>query len=73
MEEIVLVDEQIWENEDYVIKIEKFELDFRAIVFRKYDGELKFITIDSRRENKIRKMLKELNVKLTSKCLRLRG
>ena len=65
-----LKDGQIWESENYIIKVEKMGIDFQAIFF-KNEVDLKFTTIEVRGK-KITKLLKNLSAKLTTKSLTLK-
>ena len=69
----MLDNNQIWEDEEYVLKIEKMGENFQALIFKK-DGEtLKFINIviDSK-SSKIEKLIKDMKLEISRKFITLK-
>jgi PII-like signaling protein len=67
----MLQDNQVWESEEYVLKIEQLGQSFHALIFKR-DENLTFVEIIVDREVKIENMIKRLNLKLTNKFITLK-
>jgi ABC-type Fe3+-hydroxamate transport system substrate-binding protein len=68
----MLKDNQIWENDESIVKIEQLGESFRGFIFRKQkDNSLRFISAIFDRPAQTEKLIKELNMKLTNKFLTL--
>jgi ABC-type Fe3+-hydroxamate transport system substrate-binding protein len=68
----MLKDEQIWENDESIIKIEQMGESIRGFIFRKgKDGSLKFISAIFDRPKQVEQLIEELKMKLTNKFLTL--
>ena len=72
-------DNQVWETQTYVLKIEAIENNFRGVIFRKLDsGSLLFINILIEVPSKpwelhISKLIKKMNFQLTNKSIICKG
>jgi ABC-type Fe3+-hydroxamate transport system substrate-binding protein len=68
----MLDDDQIWENKDSIIKIEKMGESFRGFIFRKgKDNSLRFISAIFDLPKQVEQLISELDMKLTNKILTL--
>lgn len=70
----MFADGQVYESEEYVLKLEKLGNDFRAIIFRKESGELRFVEmfVNIPDRNLIKKMIKRMNFVLVNKTIILK-
>jgi hypothetical protein len=68
----MLEDNQIWENEEYVLKIEKWETVFHALVFLKIGNSLRFVNIVIDKDERIEKLLQKMNVQISNKFITLK-
>jgi hypothetical protein len=73
----MLGDNQVWETDDYVMKVELQGHDFRGIIFKKVDGTLHFLQVVIQYEkdfhSPIDKLISGMNFKLTDKSIVCRG
>lgn len=67
----MLQDNQVWESEEYILKIEQLGQSFHALIFKK-DENLTFVELIVDREVKIESMIKRLDLKLTNKFITLK-
>lgn len=68
----MLENNQIWEDQDYVLKIEKMGESFQALIFKKQDQTLKFINVVVDRNTKIEKLIKNMHLKISNKFITLK-
>lgn len=68
----MLEDNQIWEDDLYVLKIEQWEENFHGIIFKKEQGTLRFLNIIINKNSRIEDLIKKMNLKRTSKFITLK-
>lgn len=69
----MLDDNQIWEDEDYVLKIEKIGKDFQALIFKKEGENLKFVNVViDNKQSKIDRLIKNMNLEISRKIITLK-
>lgn len=71
----MLENNQIWEDSQYVLKIEKWDNDFHALIFKKENDSLRFINIiiqDSFDKTRIEKLIKKMNLSISNKFITLK-
>ncbi|MDD5649628.1 MAG: hypothetical protein PHF86_04310 [Candidatus Nanoarchaeia archaeon] len=69
----MLDNNQIWEDEEYILKIEKMGENFQALIFKK-DGEtLKFINIViDPKSSKIERLINDMKLEISRKFITLK-
>lgn len=72
---MMLEDEQIYETDIYLMKIEKVSDSFRGILFKKEqdDKSIRFINVIMDRKKLLEELLIKLNFKLSTKILTTTG
>jgi len=68
----MLEDNQIYEDEEYVLKIEKLGESFHALIFKKENQTLKFINAVFDRDVRIERLIKKMNLSKSNKFITLR-
>jgi len=68
----MLENNQIWEDQDYVLKIEQLGSSFHALIFRKEEETLRFVNIVMDRPVKIERLIEQMNLKISSKFITLK-
>lgn len=68
----MLKDGQVYEGDQTIIMIEKWGKDYRSVIFRKVDSNIRLSTVVMDRPELIEKMITNMGLKLTNKKLILK-
>lgn len=68
----MLENNQIWENDEYVLKIEQWNNDFHALIFKKDGITLRFINVMMDRDTRLEKVIKKMELTISKKIITLR-
>jgi hypothetical protein len=68
----MLENNQVWEDQDYVLKVEKLGKEFHALVFKKEEDTLRFINIVIDKSISIKKLIENMNLKISNKFITLK-
>ena len=68
----MLEDGQVYESDQTIIMVEKWGKDYRSVIFRKVDSNIRLSTVVMDRPELIEKMIKNMELKLTDKKLILK-
>jgi hypothetical protein len=68
----MLENNQIWEDANYVLKVEKLGDSYHALIFKKEEDTLRFVNIVIDRDINISKLINKIGLKISNKFITLK-